>query len=86
MIYRVYDLQGTNHHRNSMQKIFFEILMFRYPGGAAKIFRGHKANFCRNSKTTADRKSSLQSNDTEHLISYLFSIHFYCLSATEKML
>ena len=39
----LYDLQDTNHRRNSMQKDFFEILMFRYPGGVAMIFQGARS-------------------------------------------
>ena len=81
MIYRVQIITETR-----CKKIFLKYLCFDTLGGAAKIFQGGKANFRRNLKTTADRKSSLVSNDAEHLISHLLSIHFYCLSTTEKML
>ena len=82
----LYNFKGTNRHRRLMQKTFFKNIDVSIPWGDAKIFGGRKPYFCRNSKTTKGRWSSLVPNDAEQLISYILSMHFHSLSATEKKL
>ena len=60
--------------------------MFQYPEeGRLKIFERVRAPLnCHNSRSAAHRKKILVSNDSEHPISYLSSIHYLTVTASEN--
>ena len=71
---RLSNFQGTNWHRNTMQKFSFiniEVWILR---GDIEVFWGSKTRFYRNLKSTPLRKLSLVSIDSAISVSFLFMI------------